>query len=130
MLWSWKVVLIGWCEYYLRGATLAGNPQRTFQSCYYCIHGKTKSSQGGAPVGITLEPGVMKSQSSLAKWLCASSIFAQGLGTRTRTQQVSQYAWKLGMVVVAGKDLPFPNSSRLLCNKVTHNTHRGVSCIA
>ena len=106
------MVLIGGCENYLRGATLAGNPQRTFQSCYYCLHGKAKSSQGGAPVGIALEPGVMKSQSSLAKWQCAPSISAQGLCTRTRTQQVSQYAWKLGMVVVAGKDLPFPDISR------------------
>ena len=73
------MVLIDGCENYLRGATLAGNPQRTFQFCYYCTHGKAKSSQGGASVGIALEPGVMNSQSSLAKWLCAPSISAQGL---------------------------------------------------
>ena len=92
------MVPIGRCENYLSRATLAGNPQRTFQSCYYCIHRKAKSSQGGAPVGIILEPGVMESQNSLAGWLCAPSISAQGLCTRTRTQLVSlsvpgSWAW-------------------------------------
>lgn len=106
MLWSWKVVLVDGCENYLRGATLAGNPQRTFQFCYYCTHGKAKSSQV-EPLWESPWSQVHKFTKPLHKWLFSfhlcTGLDAQGLSRALCRQQVSQYAWKLGMVVVVGK---------------------------
>ena len=80
------MVLTGKCEDYLGGGTLAENPQKTFQPCYYCIHSKAKSSRGGLPAGISLEPGLRETQAPWQSVHVFLPSLAQCSCPRTRTQ--------------------------------------------